>query len=121
MAVERPGLKASNFREDGHPAHIEHTRADGSRMVVNRGVHGERSVEVVRRDGVRVVTMGRRGFVERPLRSRYVARTYVSDGRSQVRVYRTYTYGRFHYSSFVPGVLINPGFMAGLIVRGGGR
>jgi hypothetical protein len=110
MAVERPGLKATNFREDGHPAHIEHTRADGSRMVVNRGVHGERSVEVVRRDGVRVVTMGRRGFVERPLRAGYVARTYVSDGRTQVHVYRTNTYGRFHYSSFVPGVYYQPGF-----------
>jgi hypothetical protein len=109
-AVERPGLKATNFRADGHPAHIEQSRADGSRMVVNRGAHGERSVEVVRRDGVRVVTTGRQGFVERPIRSGYVARTYVDGGRSEVRVYRNYTYGRFHYLSFIPAVFFQPAF-----------
>ena len=102
--MERPGLRATNFREDGNAAHIEHSRADGSKMVVDRGLHGERRVEVVRRDGVRVVTMGRQGFVERPIRPGYVSRTYVSGGRTQVRVYRTYTYGRVHYFSYVPRV-----------------
>ena len=109
-AVERPGLKATNFRADGHAAHIERSRTDGSRMVVDRGLHGERHVEAVRRDGVRVVSTGRQGFVERPLRSGYVARTYVVGGRTQVRVYRSYTFGRVHYSSFVPGVYYQPAF-----------
>jgi len=108
--VEKPGLKATNFRQDGHAAHIEHSGTDGSRMVVDRGSHGERRVESVRRDGARVVTAGRQGFVERPIRPGYVSRTYVSGGRTQVRVYRSYTSGRFHYFGYIPGVYYQPAF-----------
>jgi hypothetical protein len=109
-AVERPGLKATNFRADGHAAHIEQSRTDGSRMVVDRGVHGERSVQVVRRDGVRIVSSGRQGFVERPLRAGFVSRTYVYGGRTEVRVYRSYTFGRVHYFNYVPSVYYRPAF-----------
>ena len=109
-AVEKPGLKANGFRGSGYASHIERSRADGSRMVVNRGPHGERSVESVRRDGVRVVSSGRQGFVERPLRSGYVARTYVHGGRTDARVYRSYTYGRYRYASYVPGTYYRPSF-----------
>jgi len=93
--MERPGLKATNYREDGHAAHIEHSRADGSKMVVDR---------------VRVVTMGKRGFVERPIRKGYVSRTYVVSGRTEVRVYRTYTYGSVHYYRYVPRVYYQSAF-----------
>lgn len=109
-AVERPGLRATNFRPDGRPAHMEQAQPDGSRMVVNRGVHGERNVEVMRADGVRLVSNGRRDFIERPLRPGYLSRTYVADGRSEVRVYRDFTYGRFHYATYVPPVYYQPGF-----------
>jgi hypothetical protein len=108
--VERPGLKATNFRPDGHAAHIEHSRTDGSRMVVDRGMHGERHVEVVRRDGVRIVSSGRQGFVERPIRAGFVSRTYVYGGRTQVQVYRSYTFGRVHYYNYVPNVYYRPAF-----------
>jgi hypothetical protein len=79
-------------------------------MVVDRSLHGERRVEVVRRDGVRVVSVGRQGFVERPIRSGYVSRTYVVGGRTEVRVYRGYTYGSVHYYSYVPRVYYQPAF-----------
>ena len=108
--VERPGLRATNFRDDGHAAHIEHSRPDGSKMVVDRSLHGERRVEVVRRDGVRVVSVGRHGFVERPIRAGYVSRTYVVGGRTEVRVYRSHTYGSLHYYSYVPRVYYQPAF-----------
>ncbi len=109
-SFERPGLKATRFRADGRAAHIERSRADGSRMIVNRGFHGERRVEVIRPGGVRVVSMGRRGYVERSFRRGYVSRTYVFRGRTEVRVYRTYTYGRIHYYGYVPRVYYQPAF-----------
>jgi hypothetical protein len=108
--IERPGIAATNIRQDGRAGHIVHSRADGSTMVVDRGLHGERSVEVVRRDGVRVVSVGRQGFVERPIRAGYVSRTYVAGGRTEVRVYRSYTYGSMHYYSYVPRVYYQPAF-----------
>jgi len=64
----------------------------------------------VRRNGERVVSAGKQGFVERPLRPGYISRTYVSGDRTQVRVYRNYTYGRVHYSSYVPSVHYQPAF-----------
>jgi hypothetical protein len=111
-SFERPGIKANNFRADGHAAHIENARADGSRVVVDRGLRGDRRVEVVRPGGMRVVTMGRTGFVERPIRKGFVARTYVVGGRSEVRVYREQMYGRVHYYTYVPRVYYQPAFYA---------
>ena len=108
--VERPGIKATSFREDGRAAHIEHTREDRSRLVVDRGLRGERRVEVVRPDGVRVVAAGRQTFVERPFRPGYVSRTYVTGGRTEVRVYRSYTYNTVHYVTYVPTVYYQPAF-----------
>ena len=109
-SFEKPGMRATNFRADGRAAHIEHSRPDGSRMVVDRGLRGERRVEVVRPGGVRVVTVGRRGFVERPLRPGFVSRTSVIGGRTEVRVYRTLAYGNIHYYAYVPRVYYNPAF-----------
>jgi actin-related protein len=110
MVIEKPGLKATAFRSDGRAAHIERARADGSKMIVERGLRGERRIEVVRPSGVRVVTIGRRGFVEHPLRRGYVARTYVAGGRSEVRVYRTTVYRNIQIRSYVPAVVYLPAF-----------
>jgi hypothetical protein len=108
--VERPGTVATGFRPDGRAGHIEHARADGSRMVVDRGVRGERRVEVVRQDGARVVVAGRRGFVERSVRAGYVSRTYVIGGRTQVFVYRSYAYRGTPYYRYVPRIHYAPAF-----------
>jgi len=109
-SFERPGVKATGFRTDGRAGHIEQSRPDGSRMVVDRGVHGERTVQSVRPGGVRVVSVGRQGFVERPFRPGYVSRTYVVGGRTQVRVYRSYTYRNVQYVTYVPSVYYQPAF-----------
>ena len=95
---------------NGRITRIERTLADGSRMVVDRTLRGERRVEVVRRDRVRVVTEGRSGFVERPLRPGYVSRTYVAGGRTQVFVYGTYIYRGIGYYRYVPRVYYAPAF-----------
>jgi hypothetical protein len=109
-SYEKPGVKATDFRADGHAAHIERTRPDGSRMLVNRGVRGDRRIEVVRPGGVRVVAYGRRGFVERPFRRGYVSRTYVIGGKRSVYVYRNYSYRGFAYYRYVPRVYYAPAF-----------
>ena len=108
--IERSGTVATGFRPDGRAGHIEHTRTDGSRMVVDRGVRGERRIEVVRPDGVRVVAVGHRGFVERPLRPGYFSRTYVVGGRPRVFVYRRYAYRGIPYYRYVPRVHYAPAF-----------
>ena len=110
QSVEKPGLKASNFRPDGRAGHIERTRADGSRVVLNRGARGDRRAELVRPDGSRVVAHGRMGFVERPIRPGYVSRTYVVGGRTTVFVYRNYRYRGFAYYGYVPRVHYAPAF-----------
>ena len=109
---ERGGLKASNFRADGHPGRIENSRPDGSRIVVERGFRGERRVDFVRPDRTRIVTNGNRGFVERPFQRGYVARTYVYGGRTDVRVYREQTFGPIHYYRYVPRYYYQPTFYA---------
>jgi hypothetical protein len=108
--VEKPGLKATGFRPDGNAARIEHTRADGSTLVVNRGLRGDRRIEVVQPGGVRVVAVGRQSFVERPGRTGYVSRTYVVGGRTEVRVYRSYSYRSVSYVTYVPRVYYQPAF-----------
>jgi hypothetical protein len=109
-SLEQPGLRASGFRPDGRAAHIEHSRPDGSHMIVQHGMRGDRRVEIVRPDHVRVVTYGRQGFVERPFRQGFVSRTYVVGGRTEVSVYRTHTYGRIQYVTYVPRVYYQPAF-----------
>jgi hypothetical protein len=109
-AIERPGLRATGFTPGGHPAHIEHVRSDGSRLVVNRGFRGVRHVEVIHPGGVRVVAYGRQTFVERPFRRGFVSRTYFVGGRVDVRVYRSYRYHSFFYSTYVPRYYYHPAF-----------
>jgi hypothetical protein len=86
-----------------------------SRITVNSGTHNIRVVESRRADGSRLVTTGRsRGYVEHPIAGRpgYVARTYVANGRSYVRVYRAYSFQGFAYYRFVPAVYYRPAFYA---------
>ncbi|HVO10003.1 MAG TPA: hypothetical protein VMX54_04550, partial [Vicinamibacteria bacterium] len=109
-AIERPHLKATGFGGDGHPRLIEHQRSDGSTMVIHREFRGERHVEVVRPDNVRVAIVGHQAYVERPFRHGYVSRTYVVGGRPEVRVYRIWDYGRFHYPVYVPHAYYRPVF-----------
>jgi hypothetical protein len=105
--IERPGTVATGFRSDGRAAHIEHTRADGSRMTVERTARGERRVENVR-GGLRVVAEGRRGFVERTVRPGYISRTYVVGGRTYVC--RSYAYGEIRYYRYVAPFYYKPAF-----------
>jgi len=108
-AVEQPHLKATGFTSDGHPRYIEHQRTDGSTMVIHRQFQGERHVEVVRHDNVRVAIVGPRAYVEHPYRTGYVSRTYiVAGGQPVVHVYRTWGYGHYHYPVYVPHVYYHP-------------
>jgi hypothetical protein len=79
-------------------------------VTINRTVYGRRVV-AVRPGGVTVVTIGNRGFVQRPLgRPGFVQRTYVVGGRSYVRVYRSYTWHGIIYQRYVPAYYYGPGF-----------
>ena len=108
--IQRPGLTATHFGSNGYAGHIERTQPGGGRIVVNRGPYGGRQVEVMHPGGVRVVSYGRSGFVERPFRPGYVSRTYVYGGRTEVRVYGRYSYGGYHYYRYVPGFYFRPAF-----------
>lgn len=79
-------------------------------VTINRTDYGRRVV-AVRPGGVTVVTIGNRGFVQRPLaRVGFVQRTYVVGGRSYVRVYRNYTWRGIVYQRYVPAYYYGPGF-----------
>jgi len=84
--------------------------AGGNKIVINRSVNGSRMVQTGR-PGARVVSFGPgRGFVERPLRSGYISRTYVVGGHSYAHVYREYNYHGATYYRFVPAVRYGPRF-----------
>jgi hypothetical protein len=79
-------------------------------VTINHTDYGRRVV-AVRPGGVTVVTVGNRGFVQRPLaRVGFVQRTYVVGGRSYVRVYRNYTWHGIVYQRYVPAYYYGPGF-----------
>jgi hypothetical protein len=79
-------------------------------VTINHTDYGRRVV-AVRPGGVTVVTIGNRGFVQRPLaRVGFVQRTYVVGGRSYVRVYRNYTWHGIVYQRYVPAYYYGPGF-----------
>ena len=69
----------------------------------------------MRPDHSRLVSVGpNRGYLERPLSTRpgFVERTYVVGGRSEVRVYRTFSYHNVIYYRYVPAIYYQPGFYA---------
>jgi len=87
---------------------------DKNGMHIEHGMHGGRTV-VSEHNGARIVTTGAHGgYVQRPYVVRgghtYVSRTYVVNGRSYSRVYRSYYYGGHPYYGYYPAYYYNPGF-----------
>lgn len=110
----KPGMEA-RFGDNGKLSSAHIVRPDHSEITVSRTARGERRVEVMRPDHSRLVSVGpNRGYLERPLSTRpgFVERTYVVGGRSEVRVYRTFSYHNVVYYRYVPAVYYQPGFYA---------
>ena len=87
---------------------------DKNGMHIEHGMHGGRTV-VSEHNGARIVTTDAHGgYVQRPYVVRgghtYVSRTYVVNGRSYSRVYRSYYYGGHPYYDYYPAYYYNPGF-----------
>ncbi len=82
-------------------------------MHITRGVNGSRTV-VSNRGGVRIVTTGHGGYVQRAYVTRggrsFYSRTYVSGGVVRVGVYRGYAWGGRTYFGYYPGFWFHPGF-----------
>jgi hypothetical protein len=80
-------------------------------VTISRTPYGRRVI-TTRPGGVRVVSVGHSaGFVERPLaRPGFVQRTYVSGGRTYVRVYQNFTYRGIVYQRYVPAFYFGPRF-----------
>ena len=93
----------------GGNSHVTTIRTSNN-VTINRTDYGRRVV-AVRPGGVTVVTIGNRGFVQRPLaRVGFVQRTYVVGGRSYVRVYHNYIWHGIVYQRYVPAFYYGPGF-----------
>ncbi len=102
------GTAQLNRRADGRVADIH---ANG--MAIHEGVHGGRTIKF--EDSTRAIVSNgpRSGYVQRPYFRNgraYIQRTYVLGGHSYARVYREYTYGRFHYYRYVPAYYYHRGF-----------
>ena len=83
-------------------------------MQINRGMHGERRV-VSTHNGVRVVSVGRRGgYVQRAYVTRggrsYYSRTYYYHGGYRSGVYRGYYYGGRPYYGYYPAYYYGPAY-----------
>jgi hypothetical protein len=82
-------------------------------MHIEHGVRGGRTV-VSERNGARIVTRGRGGYVQRAYVTRgghaYYSRTFYAGGRYHVGLYRGYGWGGHTYFGFYPGVWYHPGF-----------
>ncbi len=103
----------ARFRENGRLSSAHIIRPDHSELTFHRGFRGERRVELVRADRIRIISYGpRHGYLERPLTSRpgYISRTYVVNGRSYVHVYKTYYYRNITYYHYVPAEYYRPAF-----------
>jgi hypothetical protein len=82
-------------------------------MQINHGLHGGRTV-VSEHNGVRVVSTGRGGYVQRAYVTRgghsYYSRTYYSHGVYHTGVYRGYYFGGHAYYGWHAGFYWHPGF-----------
>ena len=80
-------------------------------MTISHGMHGGRTV-VSTRNGARVVTVGRGGYVQRTYVVRggvsYYSRTYYYGGAYRVGVYRGYYWGGRPYYGYYPGYYYAP-------------
>jgi hypothetical protein len=84
-------------------------------MHIEHGVRGGRTV-TSERNGARIVTRGRGGYVQRAYVTRggrsYYSRTYYDHGVYRVGVYRGYYFGGRAYYGWYPGYWYHPGFYA---------
>jgi hypothetical protein len=113
-AFSRPGMQAK-FNGNGSLSTLEVNRPGAGKMLIARGVHGDRLAAGMRPGGVIVVTYGKNhGFVQQPSPGRpaFVQRTYLVDGRPSVHVYRVARYGGVVYLRYVPATSHPPGFYA---------
>jgi hypothetical protein len=82
-------------------------------MQIQRGMHGGRTV-VSTRNGVRVVSSGRGGYVQRAYVVRggrsYYSRTYYYHGVYRTGVYRGYYWGGRPYYGYYPGYYYQPAY-----------
>jgi len=80
-------------------------------MQIQRGFHGGRTV-VATRNGARVVTVGRGGYVQRTYVTRggrtYYSRTYYYGGVYRTGVYRGYYWGGRPYYGYYPAYYYHP-------------
>jgi hypothetical protein len=82
-------------------------------MHIERGVHGQRRI-VSNRNGVRVVSGRRGGYVQRAYVTRggrsYYSRTYYYHGGYRTGVYRGYYYGGHPYYGYYPAYYYRPAY-----------
>jgi len=80
-------------------------------MQIQRGMHGGRTI-VSTHNGVRVVSVGRGGYVQRAYFTRggrsYYSRTYYYHGAYRVGVYRGYYWGGRPYYGYYPAYYYHP-------------
>ncbi|MFZ0804844.1 MAG: hypothetical protein WAN03_01620 [Candidatus Sulfotelmatobacter sp.] len=102
------GGGTASIRRDGS---VRSVNRNG--MQIQRGFHGGRTV-VSTRNGARVVTVGRGGYVQRAYVVRggrsYYSRTYYYHGAYRVGVYRGYYYGGRPYYGYYPSYYYGPAY-----------
>jgi hypothetical protein len=98
------------LRSNGRPAEIR----TKSGMEIHRGLNGNRSVMMERRDGSRVYAeRGGRGYVEHPFRygnREFAHRSYYYGGRAYDRYYGRYSYRGGYLNYYTPGFYYRPAF-----------
>jgi len=101
----------ARYSANGQPSFIRSTH-NGATTTVTFGARGDRRIETVHPDGSRVVSRGGVVFSERRIVDRpgFVARTYVTGGTTQVRVYQTRVYMNQPYYVYVPAYYYRPAF-----------
>jgi len=107
--VALKGGGTAHIRPNGQIRSVDHNG-----MHIERGVHGDRRV-VSNRNGVRVVSNGRRGgYVQRAYVTRgghsYYSRTYYNHGAYRTGVYRGYYYGGHPYYGYYPPYYYHPAY-----------
>jgi hypothetical protein len=111
VRFKKPGMMAS-FGPDGKIASASVSRS-GNVVQIARSSIGDRSVTVMRSNGIRVVASGPQiGYVQRPVVPGLVTRTYTSPGRTSVALFHPVVYGSALYYAYVPSVVYSPAFYA---------
>jgi hypothetical protein len=102
VRFSKPGMDAT-FLPNGQIRTATVSRRDGTTILLNRTTGGVRTAAIAGPNGVRVVSLGAHaGYIQRPLASGFVARTYVNGGTASVAVYRPTVYRGATYYTYVP-------------------